>query len=77
MSKTRRRYNERDYYDGGYDSRQEHKNKKQERRFERALRIKSVDDLTVEEGLDPVLDFENMIDEELLELQDANIQLSK
>ena len=77
MSKTRRRYNERDYYDGDYDSRQEYKNKKQERRFERALRIKSVDDLTVEEGLDPVLDFDNMIDDELLELKDADIQLSK
>jgi hypothetical protein len=77
MSKTRRRYNERDYYDGDYDSRQQYKNKSKERRYERALRIKSVDDLTFEEGLDPVLDFDNMTDDELLELKDANIQLSK
>ena len=38
MSKTRRRYNERDYYDGDYDSRQEYKDKSKERRYERALR---------------------------------------
>jgi hypothetical protein len=76
MSKTRRRYNERDYYDGDYDLRQEYKNKKQERRYERALRVKSVEDLTVEEGLSPD-DFDYMLEEELMELQDANVQLSK
>jgi hypothetical protein len=72
MSKTRRRNNERDYYDGDYDSRQEYKNKKQERRYERALRVKSVEDLTVEEGLDPN-DFDYMLEEELMDLQNANV----
>ena len=72
MSKTRRRNNERDYYDGDYESRQEPRNKKLERRYERALRVKSIEDLTVEDGIDPD-DYENMLDEELLELQDAHI----
>jgi len=67
MSKTRRRNNERDYYDGDYDSRQEYKNKKQERRYERALRVKSIEDLTSEEGLDPN-DFDH-----LMELRDAHV----
>lgn len=76
MSKTRRRNNERDYYDGDYESRQEIRNKKQERRYERALRVKNIDDLTIEEGLDPD-DFDYMLEEELMDLQNADIQLSK
>ena len=76
MSKTRRRNNERDYYDGDYESRQEIRNKKQERRYERALRVKNIDDLTIEEGLDPDW-FDYMVEEELMELQNADVQLSK
>ena len=72
MSKTRRRNNERDYYDGDFESRQETKNKKLERRIERALRVGDVEELTVEDGIDPD-DFENMLDEELLELQHAHL----
>ena len=72
MSKTRRRNNERDYYDGDYESRQEIKNKKMERRYERALRVGDVEELTVEDGIDPD-DYENMLDEELLELQHAQL----
>ena len=72
MSKTRRRNNERDYYDGDYESRQEIKNKKMERRYERALRVGDVEELTVEDGIDPD-DYENMLDEELLELQHAHL----
>jgi hypothetical protein len=72
MSKTRRRNNERDYYDGDFESRQEIKNKKMERRYERALRVGDVEELTVEDGIDPD-DYENMLDEELLELQHAHL----
>jgi hypothetical protein len=72
MSKTRRRNNERDYYDGDYESRQETKNKKLERRIERALRVGDIEELTVEDGIDPD-DYENMLDEELLELQNAHL----
>ena len=76
MSKTRRRNNERDYYDGDYESRQETKNKKLERRIERALRVGDVEELTVEDGIDPDY-FDYMIEEELMDLQNADVQLSK
>ena len=76
MSKTRRRNNERDYYDGDYESRQETKNKKLERRIERALRVGDVEQLTVEDGIDPD-DYANWLDEELMDLQNADVQLSK
>ena len=76
MSKTRRRNNERDYYDGDYESRQETKNKKLERRIERALRVGDVEELTVEDGIDPD-DYANWLDEELMDLQNADVQLSK
>ena len=76
MSKTRRRNNERDYYDGDYESRQETKNKKLERRIERALRVGDVEELTVEDGMDPDY-FDYMVEEELMELQDADVQFSK
>jgi len=76
MSKTRRRNNERDYYDGDYESRQETKNKKLERRIERALRVGDVEQLTVEDGIDPDY-FDYMIEEELMDLQNADVQLSK
>lgn len=76
MSKTRRRNNERDYYDGDYESRQETKNKKLERRIERALRVGDIEELTVEDGMDPDY-FDYIVEEELLELQDADVQLSK
>jgi hypothetical protein len=76
MSKTRRRNNERDYYDGDYESRQETKNKKLERRIDRALRVGDVEELTVEDGIDPDY-FDYMVEEELMELQDADVQLSK
>jgi hypothetical protein len=73
MSKTRRKYNGSDDLGFEYQTRQSHKDKRRERRFERALRVKNVDDLTAEEGLDPVLDFENTIDDELLEIKHANV----
>jgi hypothetical protein len=76
MSKTRRRNNERDYYDGDYESRQETKNKKLERRIERALRVGDVEELTVEDGMDPDY-FDYMIEEELMDLQNADVQFSK
>lgn len=76
MSKTRRRNNERDYYDGDYESRQETKNKKLERRIERALRVGDIEELTVEDGMDPDY-FDYIVEEELMELQDADVQLSK
>jgi hypothetical protein len=75
MSKTRRRNNERDYYDGDFESRQETKNKKLERRIERALRVGDVEELTDEDGMDPDY-FDYMVEEELMELQNADIQLS-
>ena len=43
-----------------------------ERRYERALRVGDVEELTVEDGIDPD-DYENMLDEELLELQHAHL----
>jgi hypothetical protein len=76
MSKTRRRNNERDYYDGDYESRQETKNKKLERRIERALRVGDVEELTVEDGIDPDY-FDYMVEEELMDLQNADVQFSK
>jgi len=76
MSKTRRRNNERDYYDGDYESRQETKNKKLERRIERALRVGDIEELTVEDGMDPDY-FDYIVEEELMELQNADVQLSK
>jgi hypothetical protein len=72
MSKTRRRNNERDYYDGDFESRQEIKNKKLERRIERALRVGDVEELTDEDGMDPDY-FDYMVEEELMELQNADI----
>ena len=76
MSKTRRRNNERDYYDGDFESRQEIKNKKLERRIERALRVGDVEELTDEDGMDPDY-FDYIVEEELMELQNADVQLSK
>jgi hypothetical protein len=76
MSKTRRRNNERDYYDGDFESRQEIKNKKLERRIERALRVGDIEELTVEDGMDPDY-FDYIVEEELMELQNADVQLSK
>lgn len=71
MSKTRRRNNERDYYDGDYESRYEYKDKKKERRYERALRIMNIDELTEEEGLTPD-DFDNIVEDEMLQ-QNAHV----
>jgi hypothetical protein len=62
---------DREYSDGNL-SREEHRNKSKERRYERALRVKSIQDLTLEEGMDPD-DYANIVDDELLELQNANV----
>lgn len=72
MSKTRRRYQDRDYFDGPDDG--EYRtfiDKKSARRFERALRVKNIEDLTNDPGLDPD-DFYNMMEDE-----DANVYVSK
>jgi hypothetical protein len=77
MSKTRRRYQDRDYFDGPDDG--EYRtfiDKKSARRFERALKVKNVEDLIEEPGLDPD-DYANWLDEELMDLQNADIHVSK
>jgi hypothetical protein len=45
---------------------------KKNKRIERALRTMDVEELTVEEGIDPD-DYANWLDEELLEMQHANV----
>jgi len=77
MSKTRRRYQDRDYFDGPDEG--EYRtfiDKKTARRFERALKVKNVEDLIEEPGLDPDF-FDYMVEEELMDLQNANIHVSK
>lgn len=68
MSKTRRRYSDFDYFDGEYDVRQDYKDKKRERRYQRALRTKSIDELVHEDGIDPD-DYDNMVEDDLVSME--------
>ena len=75
MSKSKHnKYNDRrldrEYMDGEVDYRK--MMPKKNKRIERALRTMDVEELTVEEGIDPD-DYANWLDEELLEMQHANV----
>jgi hypothetical protein len=79
MKKRRFSLDDRDYMEDEYfiDSRK-NKDKRKERRFDRALRTRDISALTEEEGLDPMDVEDDIWANEIIEgTDDANLQVHK
>lgn len=75
MSKSKNtKYNDRrldrEYMDGEVDYRKQPR--KKDKRIERALRTMDIEQLVQEDGIDPD-DYANWLDDELMEMQHANV----